>query len=283
MEVKPGESIALVGYSGCGKSTIIQLIERYYDIEDNPKDPEHKGGIFFDGINVKELNLYELRRKIGLVSQEPVLFKRSVYENIKPCLNHSYKKWNEIFSRVIHENIANLSFNGLVMKDSRMPYFGFSEVGYNIPDDRDFIGNILRYLKNAKKSKDSMAEELICTSLFQIFELTHGSKRNEYIFCSHDLSAIARINKAIQTSYSNMQEQFKSINVFSFIQFMVEKGLISSKEEVVEILRKIMGENVRLIIGQDIPFTPVEKMMTIEEATERIFKGEHIEYVGRRT
>ncbi|MCQ2820943.1 MAG: ATP-binding cassette domain-containing protein, partial [archaeon] len=83
MKVDPGESIALVGYSGCGKSTIIQLIERYYDIEDNPKDPQQIGGIFFDGINIKELNLYELRKKIGLVSQEPSLFKRSVMENVR--------------------------------------------------------------------------------------------------------------------------------------------------------------------------------------------------------
>jgi ATP-binding cassette subfamily B (MDR/TAP) protein 1 len=83
MVINPGESIALVGYSGCGKSTIIQLIERYYDVEDNPKDPSHKGGIYFDGINIKDINLYELRKKIGLVSQEPSLFKRSVMENVR--------------------------------------------------------------------------------------------------------------------------------------------------------------------------------------------------------
>ena len=83
MEINPGESIALVGYSGCGKSTIIQLIERFYDVEDNPKDESHKGGIFFDDINIKDINLYELRKKIGLVSQEPSLFKRSVMENVR--------------------------------------------------------------------------------------------------------------------------------------------------------------------------------------------------------
>ena len=69
-----GKSAALVGYSGCGKSTIIQLIERFYDVTE--------GEILLDGINVKDYNLFELRQKIGLVSQEPVLFKRSVYQNI---------------------------------------------------------------------------------------------------------------------------------------------------------------------------------------------------------
>ena len=73
-KINPGEKIGLVGLSGSGKSSIIQLIERFYDV--------NKGEILIDGINIKEYNLYELRKKIGLVSQEPVLFKRSVYENI---------------------------------------------------------------------------------------------------------------------------------------------------------------------------------------------------------
>ena len=72
--IYPGQSAGLVGYSGCGKSTIIQLIERYYDVEN--------GEVLIDDINIKDYNLYLLRKRIGLVSQEPVLFKRSVYENI---------------------------------------------------------------------------------------------------------------------------------------------------------------------------------------------------------
>ena len=74
--IQPGQSVGLVGYSGCGKSTIIQLIERYYDV------PEGMGEVLIDDVNIKDYNLYNLRKKIGLVSQEPVLFKRSVYENI---------------------------------------------------------------------------------------------------------------------------------------------------------------------------------------------------------
>ena len=74
--IQPGQAAALVGYSGCGKSTIIQLLERFYDVADG------NGEILIDDINIKDYNLLELREKIGLVSQEPVLFKRSVYENI---------------------------------------------------------------------------------------------------------------------------------------------------------------------------------------------------------
>ena len=73
--VEPGQKIGIVGFSGSGKSTIIKLIERFYQ--------PSKGDILIDGIDIKKYNLYELRKKIGLVSQEPILFKRSVYENIK--------------------------------------------------------------------------------------------------------------------------------------------------------------------------------------------------------
>ena len=74
--IEPGQSVGLVGYSGCGKGTTIQLIERFYEVEDGC------GEVLIDDINVKDYNIYSLRKKIGLVSQEPVLFKRSVYENI---------------------------------------------------------------------------------------------------------------------------------------------------------------------------------------------------------
>ena len=75
--IEPGQQVAFVGYSGSGKSTIIQLIERFYDIE------EGNGEILIDGINIKDYDLYELRKKISLISQKPVLFKRSLLENVR--------------------------------------------------------------------------------------------------------------------------------------------------------------------------------------------------------
>ena len=73
--VEPGQKVALVGFSGSGKSTVIKLLERFYD--------PSKGNILIDGIDIQDYNLYELRKRIGLVSQEPILFKRNIYENIK--------------------------------------------------------------------------------------------------------------------------------------------------------------------------------------------------------
>ena len=77
LTVMPGQNIALVGASGSGKSTIIQLLERFYDVE------EGKGEILIDDINIKEYNLYELRKKVGLVSQEPSIFRISPLENVR--------------------------------------------------------------------------------------------------------------------------------------------------------------------------------------------------------
>ena len=74
LEVKPGETVALVGQSGCGKSTCIQLVERFYD--------GTAGSIEFDGVPVNELNLQWLRQQIGFVQQEPILFNRTIAENI---------------------------------------------------------------------------------------------------------------------------------------------------------------------------------------------------------
>ena len=72
--VKPGETLALVGQSGCGKSTCIQLIERFYD--------GSMGNVTLDGTPLNQLNVKWLRNQIGLVQQEPILFDKTIRENI---------------------------------------------------------------------------------------------------------------------------------------------------------------------------------------------------------
>ncbi|KAK7853008.1 ABC transporter B family member 9 [Quercus suber] len=72
--VPSGMTAALVGQSGSGKSTVISLIERFYDPE--------AGEVLIDGVNLKQLQLKWIREKIGLVSQEPILFATTIKENI---------------------------------------------------------------------------------------------------------------------------------------------------------------------------------------------------------
>ena len=74
LDIEKGKTVALVGASGCGKSTCVQLVQRLYD--------PHSGTITLDGVDLKELNVGWLRRNIGVVGQEPVLFDCSIRENI---------------------------------------------------------------------------------------------------------------------------------------------------------------------------------------------------------
>jgi len=74
LELLPGQKVALVGPSGSGKSTIIQLLERFYD--------PVKGTVMIDDINIKSFDLKWYRRNLGLVSQEPILFSGTIFENI---------------------------------------------------------------------------------------------------------------------------------------------------------------------------------------------------------
>ncbi|CAG8596178.1 9116_t:CDS:10, partial [Ambispora leptoticha] len=75
LTIEPGQTVALVGSSGSGKSTIISLLERFYD--------PISGSIILDGEDIKDINIKSLRTQIGLVGQEPVLFPETIAQNIK--------------------------------------------------------------------------------------------------------------------------------------------------------------------------------------------------------
>lgn len=74
LKIPSGSTVALVGKSGSGKSTVINLLERFYD--------PYSGEVLIDGVNLKNLQVRWLREKIGLVSQEPILFSTTIRDNI---------------------------------------------------------------------------------------------------------------------------------------------------------------------------------------------------------
>nr|AEQ19307.1 p-glycoprotein [Brachionus orientalis]AEQ19309.1 p-glycoprotein [Brachionus orientalis] len=104
LTVKEGQRIAFVGSSGCGKSTVTQLLERFYD-------PDN-GMIKLNNVNLIDYNLHWLRSKFGIVSQEPILFDMTIHENIAYGDNSRQVSREEVIEAAkkanIHDFISNL-------------------------------------------------------------------------------------------------------------------------------------------------------------------------------
>ena len=74
LTIEKGKTVALVGQSGSGKSTMTDLLSRFYDIQE--------GGVFIDNVNIKDVALHDLRSKMGYVNQEAILFNDTFFNNI---------------------------------------------------------------------------------------------------------------------------------------------------------------------------------------------------------
>ena len=172
--IEPGQAAALVGYSGCGKSTIIQLLERFYDVKDG------NGEILIDGVNIKDYNLLELREKIGLVSQEPVLFKRSVYENI--LYGNLNANRDEVFEAAKRAHIEKF-FDKQQMGTKEDPVSGGEKQRLAIA--RVFLKNpVILLLDEATSALDKESEVEVQKSLFEL------QKFRTSISIAHRLSTI---------------------------------------------------------------------------------------------
>lgn len=74
LSINPGDAVALVGESGCGKSTMVNLLMRFYDVD--------AGTILIDNLDIREYDLHALRTCISLVMQEPIIFNYSILDNV---------------------------------------------------------------------------------------------------------------------------------------------------------------------------------------------------------
>lgn len=90
--IPKGKTVALVGQSGSGKSTLVDLIPRYYDVQE--------GEVLIDGINVHDLGIHDLRQLIGNVNQEAILFNDSFYNNISFGVDHATQAEVEQAARI---------------------------------------------------------------------------------------------------------------------------------------------------------------------------------------
>ena len=200
LKIEPGQAAALVGYSGCGKSTIIQLLERYYDVKDG------QGEVLIDDVNIKDYNLLELREKIGLVSQEPVLFKRSVYENI--LYGDLNANRQQVFEAAKRAHIEKF-FNDKEMGTKEDPVSGGEKQRLAIA--RAFLKNpVILLLDEATSALDKESEVEVQKSLYEL------QKNRTSISIAHRLSTI----------------------VDSDIIFVIERGIVVEQGKHEELLAK---------------------------------------------
>ena len=99
--LEKGEGVALIGSSGSGKTTILSLITRNYDIQ--------KGQILIDGINIKKYSLESLRNNIGIVLQDPFLYNKNIFDNVKISAPNKTKEevYNATMMAHVHNDILN--------------------------------------------------------------------------------------------------------------------------------------------------------------------------------
>jgi ATP-binding cassette subfamily B protein len=95
--IEPGETIAFVGHTGAGKTTIISLLLRFYDIQ--------RGAIRIDGVDIRNMDLKDLRRRFGVVLQDPFLFSGTIENNIR--LGSDWVTMEQVESAAESVNVAN--------------------------------------------------------------------------------------------------------------------------------------------------------------------------------
>lgn len=192
--INPGESIALVGKTGSGKTTITNLINRFYTIQ--------KGEILLDDININDINLKSLRKSIGTILQDHFIFAKSIKDNIKLYSNTSDEKIGEavkLASATDFINSQNNGINEIAAERGNSYSAGQKQL---IAFARIFAQDPLIFiLDEATANIDTTTEELIQKSVDKI------SAKKTSIFIAHRLSTIVNVDKIIVLNKGKILEQ----------------------------------------------------------------------------
>ena len=183
--IQPGEKIAIVGSTGSGKSTLINLLSRFYEYD--------SGEIYLDDIKIRDFSLKSLRGHIGIVLQDVFLFADSIFNNI--TLNNpdiSVSQVKSIAKKIgVHEFIESLpggyNYNvkerGVMLSSGQRQLIAFLRVYISNPS--------VMILDEATSSIDSHSEELIKTATARI------TKNKTSIIIAHRLSTIKNVDRII--------------------------------------------------------------------------------------
>ncbi len=195
LKIKPKEKIALIGPSGGGKSTIIKLLFRFFDIE--------KGEILIDGQNISNVTQNSLRENISLVPQEPILFHRTLMENIRYGKRSATDKEVIKAAKLAHCHEFIMSF-----PDKYNTYVG--ERGVKLSGgERQRVAIARAILKNAPilvldeatSSLDSESELLIQDALNNLM------KGKTVIVIAHRLSTISKMDRIVVIENGKISEE----------------------------------------------------------------------------
>ncbi|KAK9477925.1 P-loop containing nucleoside triphosphate hydrolase protein [Lipomyces japonicus] len=204
LKIKAGQTVALVGASGSGKSTIVGLLERFYK--------PLRGQVLLDGRNIADLNIKWLRQQIALVSQEPTLFGCSIFENIAYGLigtPHEYASPSEKRELVIN---ACKQANAMVFidalpegLDTNVGERGFLLSGgqkQRVAIARAIVGNPkILLLDEATSALDTKSEGVVQEAL------DRASKNRTTIVIAHRLSTIKDADKIVVMKRGEILEQ----------------------------------------------------------------------------
>ena len=217
-KVDPGESLAIVGATGAGKSTIINLIGRFYDIQ--------KGSIEIDGINIKNFEKTDLRSRLGYVFQDPFIFSDSIYNNIGIYNNKLTK--NEIVDAAKNVNVDKF-VNQLEMKYETI----LNERGEGLSlGQKQLISmartlaqkpELLFVLDEATASIDTATEQLIQDALIKLMS------NQTSIVIAHRLSTIRNAKKILVMRNGELIDQG------SHNELILNQGYYSQLCELMEI------------------------------------------------
>jgi len=205
--IDPGETVAIVGHTGAGKTTIISLLLRFYDVQ--------KGAIRIDGIDIRDMDLSELRRRYGVVLQDPILFSGTVADNIR--LGTRWIEDGSVEDAAEQVNVADFirSLPGGFDEEMR-------ERGSTLSTGQKQLISFARALAHNPKVLvlDEATSSVDTETEFRVRDaLTRMVEGRTSIIIAHRLSTIQRANKIIVMHKGQVRE------IGSHQQLLAQRGI----------------------------------------------------------